>query len=152
MSEKLKKCFGKFKEYIKKDWKFILITIIFMILTTMIVTVNCSPGNNVVDINGPFENTYVTISYILIFIIGGICAFLIRKADDDNIKLEKLYLYIAIPIGLIMCLNTPMGRIPDEDDHAKKAMAIAQGNFFSVADEDGNAVDMINSKVKLHSN
>lgn len=147
MSEKLKKCFGKIKEYMKKDWKFILITIIFMILTAMIVTVNCSPENNVIDINGPFENTYVTISYILIFIIGGICAFLIRKADDDNIKLEKLYLYIAIPIGLIMCLNTPMGRIPDEDDHAKKAMAIAQGNFFSVADKDGNAVDMINSKV-----
>lgn len=137
----------KAKEYIKKDWKYILITILFMILTTMIVTVNCSPGNDFVNINGPFDSLYVTISYILIFILGGIGAFIIRNADKEDVKLEKLYLWIAIPIGLVMCFNTPLGRIPDEDDHAKKAMAIAQGNFFSVADEDGNATDMINSKV-----
>lgn len=147
MLEKAKEYINKLKEYVKKDWKYILITLIFMVLTTLIVTVNCSPGNDVVDINGPFENAYVTISYILIFIVGGVGAFLIRKADEEKVKLEKLYLLIAIPIGIIMCLNTPMGRIPDEDDHAKKAMAIAQGNFFSVADEDGNAIDMINSKV-----
>ena len=120
MLEKAKGYINKLKEYVKKDWKYILITLIFMVITTLIVTVNCSPGNNVVDINGPFENAYVTISYILIFIVGGVGAFLIRKADEENVKLEKLYLLIAIPIGLIMCLNTPMGRIPDEDDHAKK--------------------------------
>ena len=137
----------KAKEYIKKDWKYIVITLVFMILTTLIVTVNCSPSNNVVEINGPFENAYVTISYILIFVLGGVGAFVIRNANKENVKLEKLYLWIAIPIGLIMCLNTPLGRNPDEDDHAKKAMAIAQGNFFSVADEEGNATDMINSKV-----
>lgn len=147
MLEKAKIYREKIKEYVKKDWKYILITILFMILTTAIVTVNCSPGNNVVEINGPFENLYVTISYILIFVLGGMCAFAIRNADKENIKLEKLYLWIAIPIGLVMCLNTPLGRNPDEDDHAKKAMAISQGNFFSVADEDGNATDMINSKV-----
>ena len=137
----------KIKKYIKKDWKFILITIAFMILTTAIVTVNCSPGSNLVEINGPFDNFYVNISYILIFLFGGLIAFAIRNADNEDIKLEKLYLWVAIPIGLIMCFNTPLGRIPDEDDHAKKAMAISQGNFFSVADEDGNATDMINSKV-----
>lgn len=137
----------KAKEYIKKDWKYIVITLVFMIPTTLIVTVNCSPSNNVVEINGPFENAYVTISYILIFVLGGVGAFVIRNANKENVKLEKLYLWIAIPIGLIMCLNTPLGRNPDEDDHAKKAMAIAQGNFFSVADEEGNATDMINSKV-----
>ena len=137
----------KAKEYIKKDWKYIVITLVFMILTTLIVTVNCSPSNNVVEIKGPFENAYVTISYILIFVLGGVGAFVIRNANKENVKLEKLYLWIAIPIGLIMCLNTPLGRNPDEDDHAKKAMAIAQGNFFSVADEEGNATDMINSKV-----
>ena len=147
MSEKAKKVVKKVKEYIKRDWKFILLTIFFMILSTAIVTVNCSPGNNVINVNAPFDSLYVTISYILIFVLGGICAFAVRNANKDNIKLEKLYLWIAIPIGLVMCLNTPLGRIPDEDDHAKKSMAIAQGNFFSVADEDGNAMDMINSKV-----
>ena len=120
MLEKVKSCIENLKEYIKKDWKYILITILFMVLTTAIVTVNCSPGNDVVDINGPFENPYVTISYILIFVLGGVGAFVIRNADKENIKLEKLYLWIAIPIGLVMCLNTPMGRNPDEDDHAKK--------------------------------
>ena len=147
MLEKVKKYIEKLKEYIKKDWKYILITIFFMILTTAIVTVNCSPANNVVVVNGPFDNFYVIISYILIFVLGGICAFFIRNADKENVKLEKLYLWIAIPIGIVMCLNTPLGKIPDEDDHTKKAMAIAQGNLFSVADEDGNATDMINAKV-----
>lgn len=135
------------EDYIKGDWKFIIITVIFMILTIAIVTVNCSPGNDIVDVNAPFENLYVNISYLLIFILGGFIAFAVRKADNENIKLQKLYLWVAIPIGLVMCFNTPLGKIPDEDDHAKKSMAISQGNFFSVADEDGNATDMINSKV-----
>ncbi len=52
-----------------------------MVLTTAVVTVNCSPGNDVVEINKPFENFYVNISYILIFILGAIITFAIRKAD-----------------------------------------------------------------------
>lgn len=137
----------KIKNYIKEDWRYFLITIFFMALTVMIVTVNCSPGSNVIKINAPFENVYVTISYFLIFILGGLIAFFIRNADKENIKLEKLYLWVAIPIGIVMCICYPLGKIPDEDIHARKAMAIAQGNFFSVADEDGNATDMINAKV-----
>lgn len=147
MLEKINRVIEKVKEYIKKDWKYILVTIFFMILTTLIVTVNCNMENNFININAPFDSWYVVASYFIIFILGGIISFAIRNANKDNIKLEKLYLWIAIPVGLVMCLNTPLGMIPDEDDHAKKAMAISQGNFFSIADENGNATDMINSKV-----
>lgn len=120
----------KIKEYVKKDYKYILITLFFMILTLLIVTVNCSTKDGVVTINGPFDNAYTTISYILIFILGGFGAFVIRNADKENVKLEKLYLWIAIPIGLVMCFNTPLGRTPDEDDHAKKQWQYLKEIYF----------------------
>ena len=138
---------SKLKEYVKKDWKFLVITIGFMLLTLVIVTLNCSPGSNVIDINRPFQNAYTDISYFLIFIFCGFCAFLIRNADSSNVKLEKLYLCIAIPVGIVMSLCMPLGRVPDEDFHVRKAMAISQGNFFSVADENGFAKEKINIKV-----
>lgn len=139
--------FQKMKDYIKKDWKFMLLILGFMLLNLIIVTINYSTDCDGICINGLFKTWYSTISVIMIIVLGGFLAFKVRNADKDNIKLEKLYLWVAIPIGLIMCFNTPLGKVPDEDDHCKKAMAISQGNFFSVADENGNAIEMINAKV-----
>lgn len=139
--------FHKLKDYIKKDWKFILLIIAFMVVNFAIVTLNYGSESVGVHINGIFKTLYSTLSFIIIFVVGGFLAFKVRKADRDDVKLEKLFLWVAIPIGLIMCFNTPLGKTPDEDDHCKKAMAISQGNFFSVADEEGNAVEMINAKV-----
>ena len=118
-----------------------------MVVNFAIVTLNYGNESVGVHINGIFKTWYSTLSFIIIFVVGGFLAFKVRKADRDDVKLEKLFLWVAIPIGLIMCFNTPLGKTPDEDDHCKKAMAISQGNFFSVADEEGNAVEMINAKV-----
>lgn len=40
-----------------------------------------------------------------------------------------------------------MGRVPDEEYHARKAMAISQGNFFSHVNENGEATEFLNSKL-----
>ena len=95
--------FQKLKDYIKKDWKFILLIIAFMVVNFAIVTLNYGTESVGIHINGIFKTLYSTLSFIIIFVVGGFLTFKVRKADRDDVKLEKLFLWVAIPIGLIMC-------------------------------------------------
>ncbi len=138
--------FSKIKESIKINWQYYLLSTCMMIITLLIASVNFN-SKGTYELNTPFNSLYGIISYTLILVVGISGTIIFRNANKSNVKLEKLYLWVAIPIGIIMCILSPLGRIPDEDHHARKAMAISQGNIFSYVDEDGIASDMINSKI-----
>lgn len=138
--------FQKIKNSIKNNLAYWIFSFSLMLITLCIATVNYSSSGDF-SVNTPFGSTYGIIVYLLIIVFGGCGIYFFRKANNENVKLEKMFLWLAIPIGIVMCIATPLGRIPDEDDHAKKAMAISNGNLFSVADEEGNATDMFNSKL-----
>ena len=67
--------------------------------------------------------------------------------DENEYKIEKLYLCIVIPLGILYCIANPLGMVPDEDQHARKSMAISNGIFFSHKDENGNPKDKFNAKL-----
>lgn len=138
--------FQKIKDALKKDLTYWIISFGLMIITLVIAAINYSSTGDF-SINLPWESTYGIIVYPLIIVLGLIGIFIFRKADNEKVKLENLFLCLIIPIGIIMCLATPLGRVPDEPEHAKKAVAISNGNLFSVADENGNATDMFNAKI-----
>lgn len=46
-----------------------------------------------------------------------------------GISLSRLYLIIAIPIGLLMLFINPPFQVPDEGAHYFKSLTVAQGNF-----------------------
>ena len=54
---------------------------------------------------------------------------------------------IVIPIGLLYMFANPLGKIPDEDQHARKSMAISNGIFFAHFNEDHKPYDKFNSKI-----
>ena len=96
--------------------------------------------------------------YIALFIlvVGGFYGILYRipayrKLLDkivDNLKgNEKLFLIVAIPMGILYCFLNPLGKVPDEDIHVRRAMAIASGNLFSHANEKGEASDEFDKKL-----
>lgn len=50
------------------------------------------------------------------------------------LPLERLYLWVAIPVGLLFVfLNPPFGGVPDELQHYLKALALAQGELGTQA-------------------
>ena len=48
-----------------------------------------------------------------------------------NIKLEKLFLMIAIPLGILYIILILPNFKPDEDQHAWRAYDVSQGNLIS---------------------
>lgn len=120
----------KVKEFLKNDGMYLLSGIVLLVITLLIVTVKHKTDIDY-TLNLPSNNTYGLVSYLVIIICGilGIVAF--RNIDRKQIKLEKVFLMLVIPLGILYCLTNPLGRIPDEDYHVRKSMAIAQGHIFS---------------------
>lgn len=131
---------------IAKDKKYWIFSLFLLLLVLAISTINYSSDTGLYTLNLP-NTKYGIIIYSIILIIGIYGIVISRNADKEGVKLERLFLHIVIPIGIIMCFATPLGRVPDEDHHAMKSMAISQGNLFSNADENGNAKDMLNAKL-----
>ena len=51
-----------------------------------------------------------------------------------SLPLERLYLWVALPVGLLLVLlNPPFGGVPDEAQHYYKALALAQGELGTKA-------------------
>ncbi|PIX91249.1 MAG: hypothetical protein COZ27_03800, partial [Candidatus Moranbacteria bacterium CG_4_10_14_3_um_filter_41_65] len=47
-----------------------------------------------------------------------------------TVKIEKIYLWLAIPIGLIFLFLMPPFQVPDEGAHYFKALNLAQGQIM----------------------
>ena len=132
-------------KFIKKNLKFILLHFGLMIVVLLIATTSFLDDDYTLQL--PPNNIFANITYGVVIIMACIYYFLLQLFEKKNIKIEKLYLLLVIPIGIMYCIVNPLGKIPDEDQHARKAMAISNGIFFSHMDEEGNPVDMFNSKI-----
>lgn len=135
----------KIKELVKKDGVYFLSAFALLVITLLITTTTYHGDDFTLQIPG--NTLFGTISWVGIIILGIAGIFIFRNVDRKQIKLEKIYLIMVIPLGILYMIANPLGKVPDEDYHARKAMAISKGNFFSKANEDGDAVDNLNSKV-----
>lgn len=124
---------------------FILVTLGFLIINLLIGTTLYTSWKYTLEL--PIRTSFGTASYILNFCIGLGSAFAIYFYSNKKIRLEKLFLIIAIPMGILYCFLNPLGKVPDEDIHVRRAMAIASGNLFSHANEKGEASDEFDKKL-----
>ena len=110
-------------DYIKENTSFILLTVFFtvLILSELIPSVG--------RVNTLNNYKYLICFLIIIFCIGS--SVLIHKAFKKNLAIEKLFLCIAIPLGLLYMIVVPLGRVPDELNHYYRAYDISRGNIFS---------------------
>lgn len=136
---------SKIKEFIKNNKLYTIFFLILMIINLLISTTTYQYTDFSLQL--PFKTLYGTISYGIVISFGIIFYIIFSKKIYNKIKLEKLYLMVAIPIGILYCIANPLGKVPDENYQARKAMAIAQGNIFSTVDENGNAIESENVKV-----
>ncbi len=115
----------KANEFIKKNYKKLIFVVILLLVNYLsFKKINFEKGN-------VFTEKYYFL--IMIFFLGVEIALgvLINFFIKKNIKKEKIFLYLAIPIGLLYLLFIPLGRIPDERNHFLRAYEIAEGHLIS---------------------
>ena len=135
----------KFVEKIKKDWPFKVFYLCLMIIVILIAITSFKEGDYSLQL--PPQNIFANITFSITMIFGLVFYFVFRFFDENEYKIEKLYLCIVIPLGILYCIANPLGMVPDEDQHARKSMAISNGIFFSHKDENGNPKDKFNAKL-----
>lgn len=86
--------------------------------------------------NGYFSKLYLLgfIIYLSICIINIIYNFI-----KDRKSIEKLFISIAIPIGLCFTIFMIPGHVPDENTHFYKAYDVSYGHFVTKIDENGES-------------
>lgn len=139
------KIFSGIFEKIRKDWKFIFTHFGLLILVLLIATTSFKTNDYTLQL--PPQNVFANITYIVTIVVGIIFYYILRIFENKKYKLENLYLCLVIPLGIMYCIANPLGKVPDEDQHARKSMAISNGIFFSHKDENGNPVDKFNAKI-----
>lgn len=74
----------------------------------------------------------------ILFIILQIGFFsILFLSKQKSWKFEKIFLILAIPIGILYILLIPIGRVPDEGAHFARIYEITTGHFVSDTDEYG---------------
>lgn len=86
------------------------------------------------DLSGSF---FFFLIALIEFAVEAALFLVIQRAQNKEIPLEKLFLHIIIPLGLIFMLVLPIGRVPDEDKHFYRAYEISEGYLLSDKNEDG---------------
>lgn len=77
--------------------------------------------SNLIDKSLSIKNIHIFIYFLLISIV----VFLILTIIKNNYKIERIFLMIVIPIGIIYTLLIPPGIVPDEWTHMYSAFSLS---------------------------
>lgn len=82
-------------------------------------------------------------AFVLIEVILEAVAFLVlRRMRKKNAPTEKKFLFMAIFLGALFIILMPLGEIPDEVTHFRRAYGVTQGHFIAENREDGAGNEM----------
>ena len=114
----------------KNNWKYLLLSFIGILtcILTFKVEIDARQLHNVFG-------SYKYLGFGIIFIIGLISSSIIYYMFSKNLKLEKIFLYMVIPIGLLYIFIIPLGRAPDENTHFYRSYEISIGNLIAKKDK-----------------
>lgn len=96
------------------------------------------------------ENTRYDMLYIMISIITLILVLLLSICQKDNIKLEKKFLILAIPIYIIYILLIPINGGHDEYSHWSRIFEITEGALVSEISDDNLSGHIMPEAVDLN--
>ncbi len=120
------------KDKLHTNWKELTFIAIFTILNIFFANYAASM----------YEVSHTSKRFILLIIMSVIlefaAAFVIFKAKQRSWSLEKIFLCLFIPVGLIYLLAIPIGRVPDEPAHLTRAYGISVGHFITSPNENGD--------------
>lgn len=110
--------------------KYILLCLMFILLNIFLINKSSKYYNLAV-----FTPVYYVILIGLVIIELSLL-FIVNKKIKENYPIEKIFLIIAIPVGLLFMLFLPLGQIPDEKAHFARSYAISEGYLISKVSKD----------------
>lgn len=138
--------YGINKNNLKKDLAFLLYSVTLGIITC--ISISILSKLNELELINVFKNRIGIITVLLSLISGTSYYFVLKFFTDKKLKLENIFLIIAIPIGILYCMLTPLGKIPDEITHATRALDISYGHFFAKSNENNEAELLYNKSLE----
>lgn len=112
----------------KNNYKYIIFFFIFFVSNLLFFKkMYCDLNHN---------NIYLILIVIscLIEIVG---VYLINRFVKDSLKIEKKFLIIGMFLGILYMLALPIGTVPDEANHFRRAYEISEGYLISDKNKDG---------------
>ena len=110
----------------KEKYLYLFFCIIFLVVNILFLN-NYIPKGTVLNFS---SNEIKIISFITVILEIILCSgiyFLYKK----NIRLEKIFLFVAIPLGLFFLILIPVGQSPDDNTHLERIYEISKGHLVS---------------------
>ena len=127
--------------FIKNNYKYIIF-ILFLFFLNIYLFNKAFVINNIEKFNSKNCTLFIIFTLIeLIYIL------MINIRCRNKYPLEKLFLILILPIGLMYMLFLPFGSVPDEITHFSRIYSISDGHIVSEASKDGNTYAQIPTNI-----
>ncbi len=122
------------KNILRNNIKFISFSIFLIFLSLLlIVLVNSIQGSVLVKL---FHGGYGTVAPLLTIISISLYCIVFIITSKKKVDISKIFLMIAIPIGIAYSVCIPVGLLPDEENHMRRSYEISYGYLFTSVTED----------------
>jgi len=135
INEKFKKISLNLFDNAKNNLFYIIFYIILLCVSLEIIkTINV----NKIGFTNLGESEFTKIATGITIILSLIYFFLFKNMDrKKKINLEKIFLYVMIPIGMLYMILMPIGSVPDENNHLFRSYEVSLGHLTSEVNEQG---------------
>ncbi len=124
------KNFGaKILSFLKTYKKESCLILFFTVLNIMFLGLNFAKAEH------RFGKTFILLATISI-VLEAITCFILFYAKKKNWKIEKLFLFLGLLIGILYVFAIPVGRAPDEESHFFRVYELSRGNFITATHTD----------------
>lgn len=113
---------------IRKNYKYIIFFFAFFIINLFFFK------NMYNDLGHRKTYLFISIGAIILEIVG---VLLLNKLTAKKIKIENIFLIYGIAFGLLYLIILPIGTVPDEAAHFRRAYEISEGHLISDKNKDG---------------
>ena len=132
---------------IKDNYAYIIFSSIFVILNIFFLRYSFINKYG----NGSGNRKLFLILFLAIILIELLYIFIIHK-KQNKWQIEKIFLLIAVPLGILYMLFIPINGAPDEFAHLYRAYEISQGGFVSKKIDSGVGSEFTVSVGEVGSN
>ena len=108
-----------------------LIIYIFFCLMFLIINILFLFNKMPHDITFEFNRRVKYILLGIVLFIEFILCFLVYLMYKKKVSLEKMFLMVAIPLGLLFLILIPVGQIPDEHSHFARTYEMSMGYLMT---------------------
>lgn len=135
----------KLVNFFKEHGMFILFSLIMLWVSLLLIQM--ADNYLIHDINnqkpaeilvGLFSSNFAKIATIGTSILIVINMIILIAVGKKELDISKIFLMIVIPLGLIHVFLSPLGRVPDEIYHSRRAYEVTLGHLITDIDEENH--------------